>query len=207
MNMNEILTRLEYGNGEFELEVFCEAIRRSAEIAPAMLQILENIAADYELPLPEQYTGHFYAIHILTELCETEAHIPLLQLCLLPERRLNALFGNILDGEMDRALAATCGGDFSGITLLIEDEEACEDARVIGVRALVQLASSDGVSRKDIVGTLEDLLDSPEMPMLLWEELVFCAELLAATEPKPDVRPACVAPVGDPEWWNRYRAA
>jgi Protein of unknown function (DUF1186) len=187
METNEILAHLDYGTGALDTE--------------ALLQALEEIAADNELPLPEKYPAYLEAIRILAELSETEAHIPLLQLCLLPEKRLIALFGNVLDFELDRALAATAGGSTSGITLLVEDPDVCEDVRISGLRALVLLAASGDVEREEIIECLDGLFsDLERTPSLLWEELVSCACQLAAIELLEDARSAWLDGLIEGDW-------
>ena len=79
METNEILTRLGDETSESDSEAIRGAIRRSAVLTPELLQMMEDLAAEAELPLRD-YTDPRYAVPNLGRLREPEAHIPLLEL-------------------------------------------------------------------------------------------------------------------------------
>ena len=203
MNAIEILGRIKSASEEFESEAVDEAILHPEEITQPLLDILEIAVEDYiEIALRPDCTAHLYAIHILTELHETDAHPTLLELCRLPPEVLDSILGeDFIDGRLSRALAATSGGYFSGIADLLSDDELHEGVRIAALRALVTLVAFDEIDRDEVIECLgrffrEEFRESSRF----WDELFESAAALAASEIEEDVKDAWRDGLIDEDW-------
>ena len=197
-----ILACFEYATCRFEKEAVAEAQRHRTEVTPYLLDILEEAVQDSDyLASACDYTAHLYAISLLTQFREVRAHIPLLQLCLLPTRKLNAILGCFQDIELEQALAATCGGGVSGLLLLAADPAVDDCVREAAIRAMVQAAAADDAPRKSVVDALRELFHRLDRtPSDLWNELVTAAGDMAACELEVEVLCAFEDGLTDHDW-------
>jgi hypothetical protein len=196
------LACFEYATCRFEKEAVAEAQRHRTEITPYLLDILEDAVKDSDyLASTCDYTAHLYAIYLLTQFREVRAHIPLLQLCLLSPRKLNAILGDFQDIELEQALAATCGGGVSGILLLAADPAVGEFVREAAIRAMVKAAATGAASREAVVDALRELfLRLERKPSGLWDELVAAAGDMTARELGGLVLCACEEDLTSHDW-------
>jgi hypothetical protein len=220
MTITEILCRIEYPTGQFEQDAVQAAILHGDAIVPTLIDILMECAERGSGFFREtEYTGHLYALYILSELREPEAHLPLIQLCTLPPRLIDVIFGDaFLDIELERALAATADGDVWGLVRLIEDRGVHHDVRRAAVNALLRMAVFGDIKRDDAVYCLIGLfLHLEREPSIVWEHLAYAAEFLCSNELKKEVHRAWKDGLIAGEWeeisvffmddWNLARMA
>src|ERR1700739_4977288 len=112
-NLDFLFEGIEAAGAAFAKVPVGQALLRSDTAVPELLEMLNALAAApiEDLLLPPEFNGHLYALHILSEMREKEAHLPLLRLCLKAQSGAPELFGRFLEDDyLERALAATCDG-------------------------------------------------------------------------------------------------
>jgi hypothetical protein len=153
MEIGELFVRLDRHRGSFPEDLVAEAISRRDEIVPWLLELLEVIDRDPEpWPADEDCMIHIYALYLLALFQETRAYPLLVRIFSRPGQFAFDLAGSVVTEDLGRILASVCGGDVSGITALIENEDANGYVRAVAMDALVSLVHAGKKTREEVMG-------------------------------------------------------
>jgi Protein of unknown function (DUF1186)/SEC-C motif len=190
MDVQEILSRLERSEGEFPKAALQEAVAHREDIIPPLLEVLETVARD-----PVQFTSdgqrviHIYAMYLLAQFREPRAYPLLVQIFSAPGELAFDLAGDIVTDDLGKILASVSDGDMSGMTALVENEQANEFVRSAALDGLATLVACGRRSRDEVMAYLRGLFGKLERtPSVAWDELAaVCADLCPA-EVEEDLR-------------------
>jgi len=173
MNVETILQHIERRGRNFPKEALREAAARGDEIVPALVAILERTLAEPD-DVPEDYSGHLFAMVLLAQLREERALDPLLRIARLPSDTLDDLTGDVLTEDFASILASVCGTDLDPVKALIEDPEVDEYAREAALKALTLRVVHGLLSRDELVAYHRHLLEEglEREPSHAWDVVV-----------------------------------
>ena len=169
-----------------------------AELAPALVAVLEALAADPAPAKADGYVLHLYAMLLLAAWRDTRAYRPLAALGHLDEASIDEVFGQLVHDSYGRALASCCNGGIAPLTRLADDDGASLWARAAALEALTLATLAGRASRGPVVDFLADfgareallLKDKPDAgaELELLDLLVVCLADLGAAELLPTIR-------------------
>ncbi len=173
MNIEIILQHIERRGPNFPKEALREAAARGKEIVPGLLAILERTLAAPDV-VPEDYSGHLFAMVLLAQLREERALDPVLRIARLPSDTLDDLTGDVLTEDFASILASVCGTDLDPVKALIEDPEVDEYAREAALKALTLRVVHGLLSRDELVAYHRHLLEGglEREPSHAWDVVV-----------------------------------
>jgi hypothetical protein len=173
MNVETILQHIERRGPNFPKEALREAAARGDEIVPALLAILERTLAAPDV-VPEDYSGHLFAMALLAQLREERALDPVLRIARLPSDTLDDLTADFLTEDFPSILASVCGTDLGPVKALIEDPEVDEYARAAALKALTLRVVHGLLSRDELVAYHRYLLEEglEREPSHAWDVVV-----------------------------------
>jgi len=216
MTLDEILEELRYLDpGRFPHAAVEAAVEQREEIIPHLLEILrETIAEHRRLAKDQSYMAHLYAMFLLAQFREPQAHPLIAELAQIDPESLDALLNDSITDSLPRALASTFDGDLEAIRALIENPEADEFARGSGLEALTCLWAHDLLGRAEIIAYLEELFAGKleRSPSNAWDALSLVCRDLCANELREQIVSAFEEELIDPlfetledleESWNR----
>ncbi len=187
-----IKSRLTFFAAPFPRDVIELANAHRDELAPYLLEVLAQVAADPGVAENEDYVLHQYAMHLLACWRDVRAYPALLAMGRMVEPTLDAVLGDALTESYGRILAAVCDGDVVPLKALLEDETVTFWVRVAALQALVVRVLEGDDDRQDLLQYLEQLggcevkrLRDPDHPSDGDELIDFVARAmgdLAATE-------------------------
>ncbi len=139
-----------------------EAVALRDEITPALLEVLGKVAQDpITYASQEMYSGHQYAVELLSFFREPRAHPVILELFSMPEEVIDPLFGDIITEDLPIILYNTCGGVLDGIKGLLTNSDAYLYCRLSAGDTLVY-ATVDGLATwEETMGLLAATLSAP----------------------------------------------
>jgi hypothetical protein len=184
MDIQEIISRLEYHQGAFPRKAVKEAIANKEQITPILLNILEESTAKIEELLEQDdYMAHIYAMFLLAQFREKRAYPLIVNFFSTPGDISLEVTGDVVTEYLRRILASVCNGDDSLIKQLAENESADEFVRGAAIEALACLVATGDKSREEILQYYKELLQSK----LSKQSPFFCAEVVsAATDLYPE---------------------
>jgi uncharacterized protein DUF1186/SEC-C motif-containing protein len=180
MDVTEILSQLERNRGHFPTEAVREAIAHRQEIAPALLEILAEVARDPQVfASDEDRMNHIYAMYLLAQFRETRAYPLLLQIFSTPGEVPMDLAGDVVTEALGAILASVSDGDISGMTSLVENERANEYVRSAAMKGLLTLVACGKRSRDEVMSYFSSLFHKlNRRPHHMWDALAsYCADL------------------------------
>ncbi len=180
MDVQEILSCLQRNEGRFAREAVREAIARRDEIIPPLLEVLEAVARDPQSFASDQDRMiHIYAMYLLAQFREARAYPLLVQIFSAPGELPFNLAGDVVTEDLSSILASVSDGDISGMTSLVENEQANEFVRSAALKGLVTLVACGKRSRDEVMTYLRRLFDIlKRTPSNVWNELASaCADL------------------------------
>jgi hypothetical protein len=105
----DILAAFSYALGAYPRAHVNAALSMRAEITPHLIEVLDAMWADPDRFISdESYTGHFFAAMLLGYWGETAAHKVLIDLALLPEHRIDVLFGEFIVEDLPAEKLPRC---------------------------------------------------------------------------------------------------
>ncbi len=212
MNVDQILSQLQRNEGHFTKDAVLEAVAHRDEVIPALLNVLRDVANN-----PEPYASDpnsmilSYAIYLLAQFRDTRAYPLLVQIFSLPGEMPFDLVGDTVTEGLGRILACVSDGDISGVTSLIENEQANPYVRSAAMRGLLTLVACGKRTREEIVAYFHHLFQELERtPSEAWDGLACRCTDLWPGELMDDLRSAweeeLISPVminwGDIEAWH-----
>lgn len=180
MELQELFDRLDSHRGSFPEDLVAEAISRREEIVPLLLEMLEEIDRN-----PEPWVAdpgrmvHIYALYLLALFRETRAYPLVVRIFSRPGEFAFDLAGDVVTQDLGRILASVSGGDATGITALIEDEDANRYVREVAMDAMVSLVNAGQKTREEVMAYFLGLFHKLERkPGSDWDALAnACADL------------------------------
>jgi len=180
MNIDEILSRLQRNDGHFAKDAVLEAVGHRNEVTPALLDVLRDVADN-----PEPYAVDpdcfilTYAMYLLAQFRECQAYPLLIQIFSLPGEIPFDLAGDTVTQDLGRILACVSNGDISGMTSLIENNQANAYVRSAAMDGLLTLVVCGKRAREEIVAYFHQLFQKMERtPSEAWDGLACsCADL------------------------------
>jgi hypothetical protein len=173
MNADQILTQLQRNEGHFAKDAVLDAVAHRDGVIPALLSVLRDVANN-----PEPYASDsrsmilIYAMYLLALFRESLAYPILVQIFSLPGEMPFDLVGDTVTEGLTRILASVSNGDISGMTSLIENEQANPYVRSAAIDGLLTLVASGERSRDEIVAYFHHLFQTLERtPSVTWDGL------------------------------------
>jgi hypothetical protein len=184
MNIQEIISELEYHKGKFPRKALQEAIANKEQITPLLLNILEESSNRiYDLLEDEDYMGHVYALYLLAQFREQRAYPLIINFFSVPGDVSMEVTGDVVTEDLNRILASVWDSDDSLIKQLAENEAADEYVRSAALDALVCLVATGEKSREEVLQYYKAILQS----QLVKESPFFCASVVSsATDIYPE---------------------
>ncbi len=173
MDIQELLAHLDRHRGSFPEHLVAEAVARQDEVIPILLETLEDIDRDPERWLADQgRMVHIYALYLLALFRETRAYPPLVRIFSRPGEFVFDLAGDVVTQDLGRILASVSGGDISGMTELIENEQANEYVRSVAMDGMVSLVTTGQRTRDEVMAYFLRLFHKLERkPGAQWDGL------------------------------------
>jgi hypothetical protein len=184
MDIQEIISQLEYHRGAFPRKALKEAIASKEQITPILLNILEESTANIqELAEQDDYMAHIYAMFLLAQFREKRAYPLIVNFFSAPGDISLEVTGDVVTEYLRRIFASVYDGDDSLIKQLAENEAADEYVHGAALEALACLVATGKKSREEVLGYYKALLQSE----LSKRSPFFCAEIVsAATDLYPE---------------------
>ena len=190
MDVQPILAQLEWNEGHFPKAAIREAIAHPEEIIPPLLKVLEAVARD-----PQSFAGdpkrmiHIYSMYLLAQFRETRAYPLLVRIFSTPGDLPMDLAGDTVTEGLESILASVSDGDMSGMTSLVENEQANEYVRSAALRGLVALVTCGRRTRDEVMAYFKSLFRTLDRtPGLLWGSLASCSANLYPEEVVEELR-------------------
>jgi hypothetical protein len=177
MDVQPILAQLERNEGHFPKAAIREAIDHRSEIIPPLLDVVEAVARD-----PQSFAGdpkrmiHIYAMYLLAQFRESRAYPLLVQIFSAPGELPMDLAGDVVTEDLGSILASVSDGDMSGMTSLVENEQANEFVRSAALKGLVTLVACGKRNRNEVMATSKVCFarwtGNRAMPGVAWQVVV-----------------------------------
>jgi hypothetical protein len=180
METQELLERLDRHRGSFPEDLLAEVIARREGVIPRFLKILGDIDRNPEPWLVDDGRMiHIYALYLLALFRETHAYPLVVRIFSRPGDFPFELAGDVVTQDLGRILASVSGGDLSGMTALIENEEVNEWVRGAAMDGMVSLVTTGQRTRDEVMAYFLQLFHKLERkPGAQWDGLAHvCADL------------------------------
>jgi hypothetical protein len=160
--VEQILSILDHYDGTYERAAMDDAVALKDAITPRLIGHLETLLADPVAYDAEAHYAHVYAFVLLGHFREPRAHRVIMDIASLPERILDALFGDMVTEDFPWIFYATCGGSVGLIRELILNRGAYEYSRVSAMTALVYAVADNMLSREETLEFFGSLFKGDE---------------------------------------------
>jgi len=188
-SLDEILTQLECARGDFPGEALRAAANHGAEIVAPLIESIEHATRE-GAQLPDDYTLHLFAMHVLAQRRERSAYRAVVQMCRLSEHDLDGLIGDVVTEGLPQILASVALGDISLLQELLEDESVSEWVRSSALLAIAACAVEGAISQEQFVGYFEQLWRGDRIARracIVWDEMACVAADLGLVEFLADI--------------------
>lgn len=161
--IDEIIAKLEVGDGSYKREEVGLAIEHRQPIIPRLIKVLDQVLAN-PLRFAEwgEYSGHLYAVMLLGHFGASEAHEKITELFSLPDEIIDPLFGDIITENLSMILWRTCGGSLDNVKTLALDEQADEWVRSAAAEAMAFAVIEGSLDRDDALSFFAGILSSAD---------------------------------------------
>ena len=136
-NWNTLRAQLERFSKPFPREAIAFAHAHQQELAPHLIEVLAQVAADPSITDEPDYVLHEYALHLLAAWADPRAYAPMVAMGHMDEDTLEGVLGDTVTETYGRCLATVCDGDLTPLKALFEDEKASHWARGAALDAMV----------------------------------------------------------------------
>jgi preprotein translocase subunit SecA len=177
MDIQEIISQLEYYDGSFPRKALQEAIASREQITPILLNILEEATANIERLLErDDYMAHIYAMFLLAQFREKRAYPLIVNFFSTPGDIALESTGDVVTEYLRRILASVYDGDDSLIKQMAENESADEFVRGAAVEAMASLVATGQKTREEVLQYYKELLQNESAE----KSSYFCAAIVSA---------------------------
>jgi hypothetical protein len=192
LEIDSILKELDQNHGYFPREAIEEAIRRREEITPHLMRALQEAV---ERPVDSEEEASFlplYAMFMLAQFRDRRAYPPIVEICKLPRKTLDALIGDTITEGLPRIIASVFDGDTKPIKEVIENSSIDEYVRGSAIRSLSILVHEGVIERDEVIAYFTELFRTrlEREPSHVWDELASEAVDLYAKTLADDIRGA-----------------
>lgn len=172
--IKRILHGLEYYHGTLPEQALRQAIKHQERITPFLLKAIKEAKEDIEhLDDDPDYMLYTYVFYLLAQFREMRAYPLIVDFFSVPGEISLDVTGDFVTEDLSKVLAAVCHGDLSGITSLIQNENANEFVRSAAIGAIVCLVANDEMDRVDAIDYLRDLFQTlPRKYDSIWSFLI-----------------------------------
>ena len=153
---NTLRTQIEKVTKSFPKEAMAFANTHREEIAPHLIEVLKQVAADPSSIDDPDYMLHEYALHLLAAWADQRAYAPMVALGHHDEETLDGLLGDTITESYGRCLATVCDGNLAPLKALFEDTKASHWARLAALEAMVMRVMEGDDSRDALVQYLSE---------------------------------------------------
>jgi len=130
MQLEEILSQLEYNTRSFPRLALEAAIEQREAITPILLSTLDKLSNNLEELLEkEDYILHIHALYILAQFREQLAYPILIKFFSVPGEIALDVTGDIVTEDLGRIFASVSGENIEPIKQIIENQEINEYVR------------------------------------------------------------------------------
>ena len=198
VDLESIIDRLDNPEGGFPWDAIEEARKRSKEITPHLIRLIEDATHDCRQGHLDDCYGHFISAFLLAEFRAVEAWPALRDAITLPDDKPDQLFGDAITEDLGCIIATLTGDGLELIDDLITDQSVDEFVRW-AVSETVLYRVRDGIlSREDAIAWLAAQLEKAiENKDEIAEGLVVRLEDLAAETTLPLIERALAAGIID----------
>ncbi len=155
-NWNTLRTQIEKVTKSFPKEAMAFANTHREEIAPHLIEVLKQVAADPSSIDDPDYMLHEYALHLLAAWADQRAYAPMVALGHHDEETLDGLLGDTITESYGRCLATVCDGNLAPLKALFQDTKASHWARLAALEAMVMRVMEGDDSRDALVQYLSE---------------------------------------------------
>lgn len=149
-----LLPQLEHFSDHFPVDALALAEAHRDEVAPHLVDVLTQLAADTSLADEGRWALHMWAMHVLAAWRDTRAYAPLVALAHHDEDTLEEVLGDVLTESLHCCLASVCDSNTAPLQALFEDTSACVWARLAALDAMkIRVLEGDG-DRQELVNYL-----------------------------------------------------
>lgn len=163
LTIDEVLAAFEFNDGIYPREMVDAAIERREQIAPRLIEILQQVIAD---PAPyaenEDRFSHIYAIMLLGHFKTAEAHQTIIDLFSLAEKTVDSIYGDIVTTNLPMILLNTCGGSVEAIRAMATNRSVGDYERISAMQAIVWAMVDGWISRNEVIDLLGSLFNEDE---------------------------------------------
>lgn len=159
----DLITDFLTDSGDYFPEEALLACRANPEeTKPILRELLAEVAEAGSEPLVEVDTqGYLFAMFLLAEMRDREAHTYLLKLLSRPMEAVDMLLGDLLTEAMPSLLASTWDGSPEGLAGVARNRDLDAFVRITALDALLLLFSQGLLPGKTLAALLEEFLDLP----------------------------------------------
>lgn len=190
MNLEEIISDLEYHTGTFPRLALEKAIEERESITPLLLATLEKFKNNLEeLEEDSSYTLHIYALFLLAQFRETRAYPLIVEFFSAPGEISLDVTGDVVTEYLGRILASVSGGNIEPLKQLIENPESNEFVRGAALHSLLVLVIQEVIPREQVIQYFEELFSSKlqRENSYIWSDLIVNATRLYPLELKEHI--------------------
>jgi hypothetical protein len=155
-NWNTLRAQLEKFSKPFPKDAIAFANAHREELAPHLIEVLTQVAADPSSVDDPDYMLHEYALHLLGAWADQRAYAPMVALGHHDEDTLEGLMGDTITESYSRCLATVCDGNLAPLKALFEDTKASHWARLAALNAMVVRVIEGVDSREALVQYLTE---------------------------------------------------
>lgn len=154
-----------------------DAVANQQKVIPELLKSVEQATQQKEQYLEQKdYSAFIFSIYLLAQFKESRAYPLLIDFLSTPNERVLELTGNMFIEDVGRIIASVSGGDISLIQQLIENPNANELIRTVGLEALMVLVKNGEKTREEILLYFQSLIKEKleRKHSIIWSSLVTC---------------------------------
>jgi len=192
MDVEEILSKLERGEGRLPRNALEEASAHRDGIIPRLLGVLEEVARDpRDFVADKDRMIHIYAMYLLAQFREPRAYPLLVKIFSVPGELPFELAGDVVTQDLGRILASVSDGDPGGMMALVENKLANGFVRDAALDGLVTLVACGWRTRDEVMAYFSRLFHALERtPSQVWNGLANSCTDLCPVEVAADLRQA-----------------
>ena len=120
------------------------AINNPVESTPVLLNLLKRAIEEFD-ELEDNYSGHIFALYLLSQFREPNAFPLVVELAKFPEEKLDMLIGDDITESLHRFLASTFDGNLQLLKEIIEEPSINEWSRSAALEAIIILSLQDTI--------------------------------------------------------------